>query len=132
MCKDIFNHNRGIISLNLAVILSSIIIIAIMMVAMIIFGKIKIAGETREATIAFYLAETGIEKARHQVRHHNICSSISPICLNPPKNNKCFWFIVTPTPPPPAIPTVCHITAKGSYRDGRRTISMTVPIPPPP
>jgi hypothetical protein len=126
MFKDIFNHNRGIVSLNLALILSSIIIIAIMMVAMIMFGKIKIAGETREATIAFYLAETGIEKARHQVRHHGICSSISPICLNPPKNNKCFWFEAIRSPPH------CHITAHGSYRDGRRTISMTVPIPPPP
>ena len=115
--------NKGMIALSLAFVLSAIIVIAVSIITMTIFREIKIGEEIKNASIAFYLAETGIEKAKNEIQKGN-CLSITQICLDEPKNKKCFRFDAIQQG------NICNITAYGNFGEINRTLTASVPFPP--
>ena len=119
-------NNKGMIALSLAFVLSAIIVIAVSIITMTIFREIKIGEEIKNASIAFYLAETGIEKAKHRVLREGICKSMldpPTICLDI-NREKCFRFDAIQQG------NICNITAYGSFREINRTLTASVPFPP--
>ena len=117
-------NNKGMIALSLAFVLSAIIVIAVSIITMTIFREIKIGEEIKNASIAFYLAETGIEKAKHGVLRGTCEDMPRPRCLDEPKNKKCFRFDAIQQG------NICNITAYGNFGEINRTLTASVPFPP--